>query len=74
MKDNFRRHQMALWLRLLPQLEQGVATGGHLGPNQLIGPTWGQARNLTGQPGVQQMSLGDATACTGDFQSAAHMR
>ena len=44
------------------------AGGGHRRPS------WGQARNLTGQPGVQQMSLGDATACTGDFQSAAHMR
>jgi len=65
---------MSLWLRLLPQLDQGSSSGGHLGQNQLIGPTWGVARNVSGQPGVTQMSLGDAAMCSADFQSASHLK
>jgi hypothetical protein len=50
------------------------SSGGHLGQNQLIGATWGQARNISGQPGVTQMSLGDAAVCSSDFQSASQLK
>jgi len=73
MKENYKSHEMSLWLRLVPQLE---ATGSNniMGHGQLVGETWGLVRNHTSSPGVQQMSLGDVAACKEQNQTSQYSK
>ena len=78
MKENYRPHAAALWLNLVPQLENSGSYdswSGQAGPHgMLTGATWGLVKNRTSVPGVQQISLGDkvsgASCQDGDTVSA----
>ena len=58
MKENYRPHAAALWLNLVPQLENS-GSYDYAPHGMLTGATWGLVRNRTSVPGVQQISLGD---------------
>ena len=50
-------------------MESVLFVSGH---SQLVGSNWGTARNLTSLPGVQQMSLGDVSACEDAKQASKY--